>query len=260
MLYRYGKRQRGMTVVATIRYLIMSLLGSGFFLFGVSILYTITGHLLMSNVQQSVIALVEPGQYTVPLVTSLGLMVLGLAIKSALYPFHSWLPNAHGSSTTASSAILSGLVLKGYIILLVKMCYRVFTRYFNLFTHHRCFICFGCSGYDYGFYQSVERDSHQTYDCVLFRCTDRLYLYGYWFGHKSRNYGGLLPYSCPCVYKTNAVPLCQRLSRCFQSSVRNESSARFCEEGYCIGHWIYGRRFIYDRYSSLLQDLHLRFS
>ena len=35
--------------------------------------------------------------------------------------------NAHGSSTTASSAILSGLVLKGYIILLVKMCYRVFT-------------------------------------------------------------------------------------------------------------------------------------
>ena len=103
-------KDSGMTVVATIRYLIMSLLGSGFFLFGVSILYTITGHLLMSNVQQSV-----------------GLMVLGLAIKSALYPFHSWLPNAHGSSTTASSAILSGLVLKGYIILLVKMCYRVFT-------------------------------------------------------------------------------------------------------------------------------------
>ena len=68
-------KDSGMTVVATIRYLIMSLLGSGFFLFGVSILYTITGHLLMSNVQQSVIALVESGQYTVPLVTSLGLMV-----------------------------------------------------------------------------------------------------------------------------------------------------------------------------------------
>ena len=48
-------KDSGMTVVATIRYLIMSLLGSGFFLFGVSILYTITGHLLMSNVQQSVI-------------------------------------------------------------------------------------------------------------------------------------------------------------------------------------------------------------
>ena len=120
-------KDSGMTVVATIRYLIMSLLGSGFFLFGVSMLYTITGHLLMSNVQESVVALVRQGQYTVPLVTSLGLMVLGIAIKSALYPFHSWLPKAHGFSTTASSAILSGLVLKGYIILLVKMCYRVFT-------------------------------------------------------------------------------------------------------------------------------------
>ena len=62
-------------------------------------------------------------------------MVLGLAIKSALYPFHSWLPNAHGSSTTASSAILSGLVLKGYIILLVKMCYRVFTPEIMMSLH-----------------------------------------------------------------------------------------------------------------------------
>ncbi len=33
--------------------------------------------------------------------------------------------------------------------------------------------------------------------------------------------------------------------------VRNESSARFRKEGYRIGHWIYGRRFVYDRYSSL---------
>ena len=117
----------GMTVVATIRYLLMSLLGSGFFLFGVSMLYAITGHLLMSNIQSAVIELIYTGQYTVPLVTSLGLMVLGLSIKSALYPFHSWLPSAHGSSTTASSAILSGLILKGYIILLVKIFYRVFT-------------------------------------------------------------------------------------------------------------------------------------
>lgn len=128
-------KDSGMTVVATIRYLIMSLLGSGFFLFGVSMLYTVTGHLLMSNVQEAVIALSASGEYAVPLITSLGLMVLGLAIKSALYPFHSWLPSAHGSSTSASSAIFSGLVLKGYIILLVKVCYRVFTPELMISLH-----------------------------------------------------------------------------------------------------------------------------
>ena len=54
------------------------------------------------------------------------LMTLGLSIKSAQFPFHAWLPDAHASATTASSAILSGLVLKGYLVLLLKLILRVF--------------------------------------------------------------------------------------------------------------------------------------
>ena len=41
------KYKSGRALVATTRYLIMSLLGSGLFLIGVIILYDITGHLLM---------------------------------------------------------------------------------------------------------------------------------------------------------------------------------------------------------------------
>jgi multicomponent Na+:H+ antiporter subunit D len=52
-------------------------------------------------------------------------MSVGLAIKSALFPFHSWLPDAYGYSTVSSAAILSSLVSKGYIFLLVKIFYRV---------------------------------------------------------------------------------------------------------------------------------------
>ena len=52
-------------------------------------------------------------------------MSVALAIKSALYPFHSWLPEAYGYSTASSSAILSSLVSKGYIFLLIKIFYRV---------------------------------------------------------------------------------------------------------------------------------------
>uniref|UniRef100_UPI0035651D7D complex I subunit 5 family protein n=1 Tax=Enterocloster aldenensis TaxID=358742 RepID=UPI0035651D7D len=112
------------TLVATTRYLIMSLLGSGLFLIGICILYDITGHLLMSNIKESVAVLAATGRYRLPLEMIICLFAIGMAIKSALYPFHSWLPDAHGSSTSSSSAILSGLVLKGYIILLVKVFYR----------------------------------------------------------------------------------------------------------------------------------------
>ncbi len=120
-------KDSGETIVATIRYLIMSLLGSGLFLMGLALLYNITGHLLMESLQPVILQMAESEQYYLPLTVVFAVTTLGLCVKSALYPFHSWLPGAHGSATSSSSAILSGLVLKGYIILLMKMMYRVYT-------------------------------------------------------------------------------------------------------------------------------------
>lgn len=105
--------------------MIMSLLGSGLFLIGICILYDLTGHLLMSNIQESVTKLVATGEYQIPLVMAIALLCVGLAIKSALYPFHSWLPDAYGYSTISSAAMLSSLVSKGYIFLVIKIIYRV---------------------------------------------------------------------------------------------------------------------------------------
>jgi multicomponent Na+:H+ antiporter subunit D len=120
-------KDSGQTIVATIRYLIMSLVGSGMFLFGVVILYCVTGQLLMPNLLASVTNLFERGLYHEPLAMIAGMMCIGLSVKSALFPFHTWLPDAHGSGTTTSSAVLSGVVLKGYIILMLKVFFRVFT-------------------------------------------------------------------------------------------------------------------------------------
>lgn len=118
-------RQNGRTIEATVRYMIMSLLGSGLFLVGICMLYDLTGHLLMSNIQESVAVIVANGTYTVPLLVTIAFMSVGLAIKSALFPFHAWLPDAYGYSTVSSAAILSSLVSKGYIFLLIKIFYRV---------------------------------------------------------------------------------------------------------------------------------------
>ena len=85
-------RQNGRTIEAATRYMIMSLLGSGLFLLGICFLYDVTGHLLMSNIKEQVTLLSESGTYHIPLLVSLGLLSIGLAIKSALYPFHALLP------------------------------------------------------------------------------------------------------------------------------------------------------------------------
>ena len=118
-------RQNGRTIEAAVRYMIMSLLGSGMLLLGLCMLYDLTGHLLMSNMKESVALIVSEGQYTLPLIVSIVLMSVGVCIKSALFPFHAWLPDAYGYSTVSSAAILSSLVSKGYIFLLIKIIYRV---------------------------------------------------------------------------------------------------------------------------------------
>ena len=58
----------------------------------------------------------------------LAVISVGLAIKSGLYPFHYWIPDTYGYATPTASAILSGLVSKGYIFLLIKIFYRVLGR------------------------------------------------------------------------------------------------------------------------------------
>lgn len=118
-------RQNGRTIEAATRYMIMAQLGSGLLLMGLCILYDITGHLLMSNIKESVALVYAEGTYNIPLIASIAMICVGLAIKSALYPFHTWLPNAYGNATVSSAAILSSLVSKGYIFLLIKIFYRV---------------------------------------------------------------------------------------------------------------------------------------
>lgn len=118
-------RQVGRSFTSAIRYLMMSQLGSGLFLIGLSLLYDVTGHLLMSPTREAVRSLVISGRYEIPLLVILAVISVGLAIKSGLYPFHSWIPDTYGYATPTASAILSGLVSKGYIFLLIKIFYRV---------------------------------------------------------------------------------------------------------------------------------------
>ncbi len=152
-------RQNGRTVEAAVRYMIMSLVGSGLFLMGLCMIYDITGHLLMSNIYDAVQVLSATGQYREPLTVTIAFMVAGLAIKSALFPFHSWLPDAYGYSTVSSAAILSSLVSKGYIFLLIKIIYRVIG--FEVVKESKIFsviFVFACLGIIVGSIGAIKED------------------------------------------------------------------------------------------------------
>lgn len=152
-------RQNGRTIEAAARYMIMSLLGSGLLLMGICMLYDLTGHLLMSNIRGQVAVISGIKQFRIPLLVAIALMSAGLSIKSALFPFHAWLPDAYGYSTVSSAAILSSLVSKGYIFLLMKIIYRVIG--FEIFCSSRIIdilFLFGLMGMIFGSLSAIREN------------------------------------------------------------------------------------------------------
>ena len=140
-------RQWGRTTLASVRYMIFSLLGSGLFLLGVVLLYNVTGHLLMPDLRASISELWAGEQYTVPITAAICLITVGIAIKSGLFPFHFWMPDTYGYATPSSSGILSGLISKGYIFLLIKIIFDVFgTDVFYESGVHNVLFAFGAMG------------------------------------------------------------------------------------------------------------------
>jgi multicomponent Na+:H+ antiporter subunit D len=109
--------------LAAFRYLMLSSIGSLTILLGMAFLYMVSGHLNMDAMAQEIAQVWS--LYPTNLVLAVGFILIGLAIKSAMFPLHIWLPDAHSSAPSPSSAFLSSLVVKIYMIVLIKVLYRI---------------------------------------------------------------------------------------------------------------------------------------
>ena len=107
---------------AGLKYLTLSILGSSFILMGIIILYFLTDSLSITGIYANLSANFIGNEDSVR--NALIFITLGTALKSALFPMHIWLPDAHGTAPSPSSAVLSSLVLKAYIFLYVKILYK----------------------------------------------------------------------------------------------------------------------------------------
>ncbi len=101
---------------AALRYLFATLLGSGAFLLGVALIYGAYGTVSLATLQPLV-----DGEAPAAVWLAGGLMLAGLMLKTALFPFHSWLPPAHGGAPAPVSALLSALVVKASFYLILRL-------------------------------------------------------------------------------------------------------------------------------------------
>lgn len=108
-------------VEAALRYLLAALVGSLFYLASVALLYGAYGTLDIATLHA---AAVDDRS----LKAALLLAMLGLMLKSALFPFHFWLPPAHGSAPAPVSAMLSALVVTGSFYVLLRLWFDLFPQ------------------------------------------------------------------------------------------------------------------------------------
>lgn len=103
-----------------LRYLLVAVLGSTFFLLAVAAVYGLTGTLDLRTAGEIIAD--DPSADTR---WPLALAVVGLGLKSALLPLHAWLPPAHAAAPAAVSPLLSALVVKAGFVVLVRMWFEV---------------------------------------------------------------------------------------------------------------------------------------
>lgn len=111
-------------VEASLKYLIMSSVGTGCILMSIALIYMVTGHLNISFAAAGLEKAIQVYPYNI--LGALALFSVGFVIKSALFPLHVWLPDAHSSAPSPSSAILSGLVIKIYVFMYLKLLLKLF--------------------------------------------------------------------------------------------------------------------------------------
>lgn len=128
ILVAYDRRPPAL--LAAFRYLLLSTISIVFYLLGLWIMYTRTGSLAFSDIGTYIGAL--PAGAGRPMMIALGLISAGVLTRSAIVPFHTWLPPAHSTAPFPVSALLSGMVIK--IPLLALWHFFLYLPFFPLST------------------------------------------------------------------------------------------------------------------------------
>ena len=90
-------RDDGVAAESAMKYFVLGAIASGALLYGISILYGITGTFLIDGVA---FAVARGGVPEIGLLLGVAFLIVGVAFKFGAVPFHMWLPDVyHGAST-----------------------------------------------------------------------------------------------------------------------------------------------------------------
>ena len=120
-LIAMGEQRRALT--SAYQYLIMGTIGATFLLIGIGLIYAETGTLNMVDLNHRLHPILD--HRTVH--TGFAFIVVGIALKLALFPLHLWLPNAYKYAPSVISVFLAATATKVAVYIMLRMVFGVFS-------------------------------------------------------------------------------------------------------------------------------------
>ena len=124
-LISLGKTRRA--ALASFQYLILGTIGATFLLIGIGLLYQMTGTLNMADIASRVTTTTD-GPRTI--LVAFAFITIGLFIKMAVFPLHSWLPHAYTYAPTVVTAFIAATATKVSVYAFIRVVYAIFTPKF----------------------------------------------------------------------------------------------------------------------------------
>jgi formate hydrogenlyase subunit 3/multisubunit Na+/H+ antiporter MnhD subunit len=107
----------GRAYVATVRYLLLSAMGSVLALVGIALIYQQTGTLNLAQIAQ-----LAPRTLQGPTgLAAFALLLIGFGVKGELFPVNTWVPEVYATAPARVSALLAGLISKLAVLVLVRL-------------------------------------------------------------------------------------------------------------------------------------------
>ena len=114
-------RDRSVAIEAALKYFVLGAIASGLLLYGMSMIYGITGSLDIAQISNFARASTLASQQTLILNFGLVFLVIGVAFKLGAVPFHMWVPDVYQGSPTSVTMFLSTVPKIAAIALLIRL-------------------------------------------------------------------------------------------------------------------------------------------
>jgi NADH-quinone oxidoreductase subunit N len=117
-----ARRRRLLSQEAAVKYFLLGAFASGFFLYGLALVYGATGSIRFSEIRQATTS----GSTDILLVLGLGLLIVGLMFKASVAPFHTWTPDVYQGAPTPVTAFMAACTKIAAFAAILRLLYVAF--------------------------------------------------------------------------------------------------------------------------------------